>query len=109
MTIRNSHAACDHAATKVARAKCRRLNKVGKTPAITDYERRVAVSKVFEAEYDKLTLKQREDIDRRLDGTSYDETVSYYRVAVAMVEAARKGKCSIAKLTDAKIAAIINA
>ena len=105
--VHRSHANCNHDKTPAARAKCRKArNKANDAldaivaPVVNPYAER----------FDAITDKQRDAVWDRL--TAYDVDLSdddRPRVYVEVLEAARKGKCSVAKLTDAKITAIINA
>ncbi|UVK62953.1 hypothetical protein SEA_HEXBUG_39 [Gordonia phage Hexbug] len=122
--IRNSHAACAHAATKVGRAQCRKaraaaiqaglnadLAVIDNAQAVraADDARIQAELADIDARFAKLTanqIAQAEAVTRRfidLDSISFADMRRY---AVLLADAARAKKTTVAKLSRATISEI---
>ena len=78
------------------------------TGVTVEEQREYVASRALADQYAKLTQKQQDAIWNRLHEFDCNlEGDMYPRVSLAMVDAARAGKCSIAKLTDKRLTQII--
>ncbi|WNN96130.1 hypothetical protein SEA_NODIGI_39 [Gordonia phage Nodigi] len=117
--IRNSHAACAHAATKVGRAQCRKQRAaaiqagLNADLAAIDNAKQVkqdlADAADIDARFAKLTanqIEQAEAVTRRfidLDSISFADMRRY---AVLLADAARARKTTVAKLSRATLSEV---
>ena len=107
--VHRSHAACDHPKTPAARAKCRKARAKLDADAPADAAPVDVPADPYQEAYEALTDKQRMAANDRLHiaGEFAIFGADYHRVIVQMIEAARKQKCSPAKLTNKKVLEII--
>ncbi|AWY05218.1 hypothetical protein SEA_MARGARET_38 [Gordonia phage Margaret] len=127
--IRNSHLACTHAATKVARAQCRKQRaaaidaglsadlavtsrstddavaaQIDRELRMADRQREIAAD--LEQRVMKLTVNQRNQAAARLSGEVTDKAM-LHRCTLALADIARTKKTTIAKLSLRDIKSVL--